>query len=112
MHYIFKSLYTPINHDGDVYDEKHSIKALYDDSSSEISSTETITLPNKRTPAYGYLVVVLNLTLFFLSSILFLVSGYRYTELGGYLNNDILRKSSEHCKVPFLSAVMSSLAKD
>ena len=95
---FLKHAYENINEKADPYDEMLSVKALYDETSSDVSSAETL-LARKQHPRGHGVLFALNIVMFCLSAILFLVSGYRFSKPNDPYNNEILRKSSFHCKI-------------
>lgn len=77
---FFKHVCHKIDEKPGPFDEEHSVKTLYDEESSDISSAET--LLSKREPVrsnYGFF-FALNVAMFCLSATLFVVSGDRLME--------------------------------
>lgn len=98
MKNFIKHTYHHIDEKMDPYDEPYSVKALFDEASSDASSSETLLGSRKPARHYYGLFFAFNIILFSLSAMLFLVSGYRLIELRDPLDNGVLRRSSEHCE--------------
>ena len=94
---FFKHVYHHVNEKWEPFDEEHSVKAHFDEGSSDISSAET--LLTRREPANHRFSIffAFNMAFFGLSIVLFVVSGDRILGLGDPFDNAILRKISEHC---------------
>lgn len=98
---LFNQVYHLINEKAEVYDKEYSVKAVFDEASSDTSSTETFLAERESFQHYNHcngIILIFNIAMFCLSVTLFCISGYRLMKPDDPFDNGILRKSSEYCE--------------
>ena len=95
---IIKHVFQRLSDRVDPYDEVYSVKAHFDEASSDISSTETLLAREERPHRHNGIFFAFNIAMFCLSASLFFVNGYRIMKPNDPFNNAVLRQTSEHCK--------------